>query len=70
MNDRLAKIESALDKAIDVLSKQIAASQNFDQLTECVTHLRILLPILDAADMLQYVRNIHNEISKREKELS
>lgn len=66
---RLEKINASLVETVNRLKVQIAVSQNYDQLTEIVTHLNLLLPIFDAADMLSSITDLRNDITSREKEI-
>jgi len=67
---KLEAITAALVEASKRLAVQISASQDAEALTECVTHLRILLPIFDAADMLDEVKILRNAITERVGQLA
>lgn len=63
------RVESVLSVTAERLSTQIAASQNADQLVEIVVHLRLLMPIFDAAGMLDSVTSLRNKVRDRAKHL-
>jgi len=70
MNDLVERMRTALLAAVKRLAVQVEASQDAEALTECVTHLRILLPIFDAADMLDEAKILRNAITERVGQLA